>query len=281
MISFSLCVLLCTQNTTLLERCTHADNLEGGDTKVSAASQSTNSWFVYGRDQVAAGAWKTAKGTKDLMTAVYKPIAAGAHYLKDQLGAAYAQTSELLMPAKEAIAARIPEGSDIPAALLLASPAVVVVPLLSSSLSAGFVYQSVWVLFAGAIFHQSVVPALSKEPFYEGVSNMKQHMQEGFDYGKQKISAGSAKVAEVVAPWYAYGRDKMTEGLKEAHNKARATRFPSAQPVAYNKGFAQIEKPRFIDFSKKVTVPQKSELAMRTSVMISLNGGVKNIPLRH
>lgn len=75
-----------------------------------------------------------------------------------------------------------------------------------------------------------------------------------FVSGKEYVMAGSEKVAEVVAPWYAYGRDKMTEGLKEAHDKARATLLPSTQSVAYNKDFAQIEKPRLMDFSKKVTV---------------------------
>lgn len=277
--SFSLCVLLCTQSTMLLAHNPHTDNLEGDDTTVSAVSQPTKSWFVSGKDQVIAGAWKTAKGTKDLMTAVYKPIAAEADYLKDELGVAYTQASELLMPIKETVAARIPEGSEIPAALLLASPAGLVVPLLSSYLSAGFVYQSVWVLFAGSIFHQSVVPVLSKESFYEGVSNMKQHMQEKFDDSKQKISAGSSKavelampwfvsgkeyvmagsekVAELAAPWCAYGRDKMTAGLKEAHNKARATLLPSAQSVAYNKRFAQIEKPFLSGFPQTVETSQR------------------------
>ena len=277
------------------------------------ASELAMPWIAYGKDQFVAGSSKAAELATPWLV-----------YGKDQLGVAHTQVSNFIKHNKDDVVFWTIQGAAMSAVCLFVSPIEVSSTFLPY-LSPNWIYKSVWAFLAGSIFYQSVVPVLSKESFYEGVSNMKQHMQEKFDDSKQKISAGSSKavelatpwlvygkdqfvaassktvelatpwlaygkeyvmagsekVAKFAAPWCAYGRDKMTEGLKEAHNKARATLFPSAQPVAYNKGFAQIEKPRFIDFSKKVTVPQKSELAMRTSVMISLNGGVKNIPLRH
>ncbi|MEH0002427.1 MAG: hypothetical protein V6Z78_02510 [Holosporaceae bacterium] len=76
-------------------------------------------------------------------------------------------------------------------------------------------------------------------------------------YGKDQVVAGSFKAAAFAMPWLVYGKDKMSEGLKEAHDKARATLFPSAQSIENNKRFAQIEKPRVMDFSKKMTVQPK------------------------
>ena len=333
MISFSLCVLLCTQSTTLFAGPIREDTLirpsvpstlapqmaPNGyvNERMSAlsekiatsatswldhkrqqiyhasnrASELAMPWIAYGKDQFVAGSSKAAELATPWLV-----------YGKDQLGVVHTQVSNFIKHNKDDVVFWTIQGAAMSAVCLFVSPIEVSSTFLPY-LSPNWIYKSVWAFLAGSIFYQSVVPVLSKESFYEDVSNMKQHMQKGFDYSKQKISAGSSKavelatpwlaygkeyvmagsekVAKFAAPWCAYGRDKMTEGLKEAHNKARATLFPSAQPVAYNKGFAQIEKPRFIDFSKKVTVPQKSELAMRTSVMISLNGGVKNIPLRH
>ncbi|MGB0919310.1 MAG: hypothetical protein ACPGUZ_02180 [Holosporaceae bacterium] len=265
MISFSLCVLLCTQSTTLFAGPIREDTLVRPSVpstlapqiapnryvneRMSALSEkistSVTSWLNHQQQQVSNASNRASKFATPWIV-----------YGKDQLGVAHTQVSDFIKHNNDDVVFWTIQGAAMSAVCLFVSPIEVSSTFLPY-LSPNWIYKSVWAFLAGSIFHQSVVPVLSKESFYKGVSNMKQHMQEGFDDSKQKISAGSAKVAELAAPWCAYGRDKMTAGLKEAHNKARAILLPSAQSVEDNKRFAQIEKPCVMDWSKNMTVLPK------------------------